>query len=84
MSATACPCQSPLASCLISQIFEVSAVAVTAQLSPCLSDQRISSGAPGTLRILVGFIALRSHTTIVLPKRFIASGSFTSFPKSIM
>jgi hypothetical protein len=37
------------ASCLISQSLEVSAVAVTAQLSPSFSDQRISSGAPGTL-----------------------------------
>ena len=46
----------------------MSAAAVMAQLSPALSDQRISSGAPGTLKTFFGFMALRSHTTIVLPK----------------
>ena len=55
-----------------------------AQLSPSLSDQRISSGAPGTLKIFCGFIAFTSHATMVLPKRFIASPSFISLPRSIM
>ena len=84
MSATSRACHSPFASCLISQILEVSAVATTAQLSPCLSDQRTSRGAPGTARTCFGVIAFRSHTTMVLPKRFIASASCTSLPNSIM
>ena len=73
-----------MASCLISQSFEVRALAVTAQLSPWLRDQRISSGAPGTLKIFVGFIAFKSQSTMVLPKCFIASASFTSLPRFIM
>jgi hypothetical protein len=32
----------------------VSAIALTAQLSPSLSDQRISSGAPDTLNTFCG------------------------------
>ena len=58
----------------------MSAAAVIAQLSLGLSDQRISSGAPGTLNTLVGFIAFRSHATMVLPKFFIASPSLISCP----
>src|SRR6267143_7284027 len=73
MVATSLACHWPPASCLTSQILEVSAVAATAQLSRGASDQRISSGAPGTLSTFFAFIALRSQTTIVLPKRFIAS-----------
>ena len=69
-----------LPSCFTSQSFEVSAVAVIAQLSFGLSDQRISSGAPGTLKTLVGFIALRSHATRVAPNFFIASASPISSP----
>ncbi len=68
----------------MSQIFEVSAAAVTAQLSPALSDQRISSGAPGTLKIFFGFMALRSHATMVPPKFFMASASFTRSPSGRM
>ena len=68
----------------MSQSFEVSAAAVIAQLSPGLSDQRISSGAPGTLKTFFGFIAFRSHTTIVLPKCFIASASLMSSPSGRM
>ena len=71
--ATSFACHSPLLSCLMSQILEVSAVAATAQLSTELSYQRISNGAPGTLKIFFGFIALRSHSTMVPPNRFIAS-----------
>src|SRR5205807_8987170 len=82
MSATACACHWPDASCLTSHSFEVSAEAVTAQLSPCLSDQRISSGAPGTASTFDGFMAFRSHTTIGLPKCFIASGSLMRSPRS--
>ena len=67
-------------SCFTSQSFEVSAAAVIAQLSLGLSDQRISSGAPGTLNTLVGFIAFRSHTTMVVPNFFIASASPMSCP----
>src|SRR5262245_64575318 len=70
MTPTSLACHSPEASGLTSQSFEVSADAVIAQLSPSLSDQRISSGAPGTLRTFFGFMALRSHTTIVLPNFF--------------
>jgi hypothetical protein len=84
MVATSLACHSPALSGLMSQIFEVSAAAVTAQLSPALSDQRISRGAPGTLKTFFGFIALRSHITIVLPKRFIASASFTRSPSGRM
>ncbi len=62
MVATSLACHSPAASGLMSQSFEVSAVAVIAQLSPSFSDQRISSGAPGTARTFLGVIALRSHT----------------------
>ena len=75
---------SPFASCFTSQSFEVSAAAVIAQLSPGFSDQRISSGAPGTASTCVGFIAFRSHTTIVLPKFFIASASLMSSPRGRM
>ena len=71
---------SPLASCLTSQSFDVSAAAVIAQLSFGLSDQRISSGAPGTESTFWGFNAFRSHTTMVLPKFFIASASLISSP----
>ena len=84
MTATSLACHSPDASGLISQSFEVSAEAVIAQVSPSLSDQRISSGAPGTLSAFLGFIALRSHTTIVLPKRFIASASLMRSPRGRM
>ena len=66
------------------QSFEVSAEAVIAQSSPSFSDQRISSGAPGTLKIFSGFIDFRSHMTIVLPKFFIASASLMSCDISIM
>src|SRR2546426_9383554 len=51
----------PFASCLTSHSFEVSAAAVIAQLSFGLSDQRISSGAPGTGSTLVGFIVFRDR-----------------------
>ena len=81
MTATSFACHSPEASGLMSQSFEVSAVAVIAQVSPSLSDHRISSGAPGTLRTFFGFIALRSQTAMVFPKRFMASASFTSSPR---
>ena len=84
MVPTSLACHSPLASGLTSQSLEVSAAAVIAQLSPDLSDQRISSGAPGTLKTFFGFIALRSHTTIVLPNFFIASASFTRSPSGRM
>src|SRR5260370_40936560 len=63
----------PFASCLTSHSFEVSAAAVIAQLSFGLSDQRISSGAPGTANTLVGFIVFRVHSTMLLPNFFIAS-----------
>src|SRR5258708_1333257 len=53
--ATSLACHSPLASCFTSQIFEVSAAAAPAQLSPGFKDQRISSGPPGTLTIFSGF-----------------------------
>ena len=82
--ATSLACHSPLASCLTSHSLEVSAVAVIAQLSVPLSDQRTSSGAPGTLNTFLGCIAFKSHCTMVLPKRFMASGSLTILPKSIM
>ena len=62
----------------------MSAVAVIAQLSPSFSDQRISSGAPGTASTFLGVNALRSQITMVLPKRFMASGLATSLPSSIM
>ena len=83
MVPTSLACQSPLTS-LTSQSLEVSAAAVMAQLSPDLSDQRISSGAPGTLKTFLGFMALRSHITIVLPNFFIASASFTRSPSGRM
>ena len=60
------------------------AVAVTAQLSPDFNDQRISNGAPGTLKIFFGFIAFKSHITIVLPNNFIASGSLITSPNGRM
>jgi hypothetical protein len=63
---------------------DVSAAAVTAQLSAGASDQRISSGAPGTLKIFVGFMAFRSHAAMVAPKRFMASASCTSSPSGLM
>src|SRR5437764_14377623 len=75
--ATSFACHSPLASCFTSQILEVSAVAATAQLSPGFKDQRISSGATGTVKTFCGFMAFKSHSTMVLPKSFIACGSFT-------
>ncbi len=84
MVATSFAIHSPPASCFTSQIFDVSAVATTAQLSPSLSDQRISSGEPGTLNTVFGVIAFRSHRTIEVPKRFMASPSCTSLPRSIM
>jgi len=58
---------------LMSHSFEVNAAAVIAQFWPGASDQRISNGAPGTLRICVGCMDFRFHTTTVLPKCFIAS-----------
>ena len=64
--------------------FTVSAVAVIAQFAPGFSAQRISSGAPGTEKTFRGFIALRSHSTIVAPKFFIAALSWMSCPMSIM
>src|SRR6266480_7918311 len=70
MVATSFAAHWPFASCLTSHSFEVSAAAVMAQLSFGLSDQRISSGAPGTLNTFVGFIAFRSQTTMLLPKFF--------------
>ena len=82
--ATSLACHSPFLSCFTSQIFAVRAVAVTAQLSPDLSDHRISKGAPGTLNIFFGFIAFKSHITIVLPNNFIASGSFITSPSGRM
>jgi len=82
--ATSFASQPPLPSGLMSQSLEVSAVAVIAQSSFGLSDQRISSGEPGTLKTCFGFIALRSQAAIVVPKRFIASPSFTILPMSIM
>ena len=51
----------------------MSAPAVIAQLAPGFSAQRISSGAPGTENTFSGFIAFRSHMTIVFPKFFIAA-----------
>ena len=50
-------------------------------VDPSFSDQRISSGAPGTLSTFCGVSAFRSHTTTVLPKCFIASPSPTSSPR---
>ena len=82
--ATSLACHSPAASCLTSHSFEVSAVAVMAQLSPSFSDQRISSGAPGTLKTFCGFIAFKSQATMVAPKCFMASASPISLPRSIM
>ena len=49
--ATSFAFHSPSASGLMSHSLEVSAVAVIAQFWPGASAQRISSGAPGTLRI---------------------------------
>ncbi|MNC93933.1 hypothetical protein D3C83_106710 [compost metagenome] len=69
---------------MTSQSFEVSAVAVIAQLSLGLSDQRISSGAPGTASTFVGLIAFRSHTTMVLPNFFMASPSLMGSPSGRM
>src|SRR5258708_28496874 len=66
---------SPLASCLTSQSFEVSAAAVIAQLSLGLSDQRVSIGAPGTANTLVGLIAFTSQIPMMLTNFFIASPS---------
>src|ERR1700730_17870679 len=76
--ATSFAAQVPAGSCLISQILDVNAAAVTAQFWPGASAQRISNGAPGTLRTWVGFLLLRSQTTTVEPKRFMASGSLTT------
>ena len=84
IGATSRACHSPLASCFISHSFDVSAEAVMAQLSASFSDQRISSGAPGVLSTLVGFMDLKSHTTIVLPNCFMAAGSAISLPRSAM
>src|SRR5712671_2277606 len=75
MVATSFAVHWPFASCLTSHSFEVSAAAVIAQLSFGLSDQRISSGAPGTANTLVGFIVFRFHSTMLLPNFFIASAS---------
>ena len=76
----ACHAPPPPAAGLTSHSLEVSAVAVMAQSSPPASDQRISSGAPGTLKICCGRMALRSHITMVAPKFFIASPSLMSSP----
>ena len=50
------------------------------ELGAILADQRISSGAPGTLSTFFGVSALRSQTTMVLPNFFMASASPTSLP----
>ena len=84
MVATSLACHWPAPSCLTSHSLDVNAVAVIAQLSVPASDQRTSSGAPGTSNTLVGFIDFRSHIAIVAPKFFIALPSATSLPKSIM
>src|SRR6202048_285871 len=68
--ATSLACHSLLALWLISQSFEVSAEKVIAQSSSSFSDQRISSGVPGTLKIFSGCMRLKFHSTIVLPKCF--------------
>ena len=83
MVPTSLACHAPLSS-LTSQSFDVSAAAVIAQLSPGFGDQRISSGAPGTLKTLVGFIVFRSHDAMLLPNFFIASPSFTRSPSGRM
>jgi hypothetical protein len=57
------------------QSFEVSAVEVKAYSWRGCSAQRISSGAPGTASVWSGFRAWKSHTTMVLPKCFMASAS---------
>lgn len=81
---TSLACHWPLASFFTSHRREVSAVAVIAQSSFGASDQRISSGAPGTLSTCSGRIAFRFQTTIVLPNCFIAAPSFISVPRGIM
>src|ERR1700751_5101953 len=65
--ATSWAFHSLLASWLMSQSFEVRAENVIAQSSPSFSDQRISSGAPGTLKIFSGCMDFKFHRTIVLP-----------------
>src|SRR5258708_37420253 len=75
---------SPLASCLTSQSFEVSAAAVIAQLTLGLSDHRISSGAPGTANTLVGLSALKAQSTMAFPNVFIASPHLTGSPSGPM
>ena len=54
------------------------------ELHAAIQRTASSRGAPGTSKILVGFIALRSHNTIVPPKCFIASLSLTTSPRSRM
>jgi hypothetical protein len=46
--------------------------------------QRISNGAPGTARICSGCMVFKFHITMVLLKCFMASGSFTTSPRSRM
>src|SRR5438094_8726655 len=70
MTATSLACHSPAASGLTSQSFEVSAVAVIAQVSPSFHVHRMSSGAPGTVRPLFGLIVFRYQLAIVFVQAF--------------
>src|SRR5438046_8776084 len=72
----------PPASCLTSHSLEVSAAAVIAQLSFGMSDQRISSGAPGTLNTFAGFIGFSSQTAMVLTQRATAAASLLASPRA--